>query len=142
MEMGKCLDIVSTETFNGLSLMLQRYENCYYLRVENLDGSAILNYNITLDGQIVIDSYDRVPKSDNDLKCVKWAQKVIASDSTDYSSMMNTQAQSKATAEFLQYFENMYNVGNLDLTGLERSRDIEIAKLFKPIAGQWQKLLK
>ena len=74
--MGEYLGIVCVEEQWGLSLMLQDYENYYYLRVENSGGAGILKCLLDADGKFV-PSYERSPEDAEDFRCIQWAQNVI-----------------------------------------------------------------
>ena len=74
--MGEYLGIICTDDRWGLSLMLQNYENYYYLRVEDSAGLSMLKCLFDSDG--FVPSYQRPPQDEEDFQCVRWAQDAIA----------------------------------------------------------------
>lgn len=72
----KCLDIVATAEILGHSAMLQEYEDCFYLRVEDDGGAGILKTYFSRIGKIM-KAYESPPEDERDFVWVKWAQDLI-----------------------------------------------------------------
>ena len=75
--MSEYLGIVCSVNLWGVSLLLQKYEDFYYLRVENQEGAGILKCRLSFEGQ-VIPSFERMPEDYADFQYVRWAQDMIA----------------------------------------------------------------
>ena len=75
--MSEYLGIVCSDELWGVSLLLQKYEDFYYLRVENQEGAGILKCQLSLEGQI-IPIFERKPEDAADFQYVRWAQDMIA----------------------------------------------------------------
>lgn len=75
--MAEYLGIVCSDNLWGVSLLLQKYEDFYYLRVEDREGWPILKCHLSFEGQ-VIPSFAGKPEDAKDFQYVRWAQDMIA----------------------------------------------------------------
>ena len=75
--MPEYLGIISSDKLWGVSLLLQKYEDFYYLRVEDRGGAGILKCRLSFEGQ-VIPSFEGKPEDAKDFQYVQWAQDMIA----------------------------------------------------------------
>ena len=75
--MPEYLGIVCSDHLWGVSLLLQKYEGFYYLRVEDREGAPLLKCRLSLENQVT-KSYEGIPEDSDDFRYLRWAQDMIA----------------------------------------------------------------